>query len=269
MSLLKKLPIPIVGFISGNRIVQKLLKKNVLISQYFMGIGSGSGVSTSGEQVIFSVLSKKCEPPYCIFDVGANKGQFLNLALEEISNSDFLIHCFEPATETFSYLSKRKKDKRVKLNKLGMGKEKGNMTLYYDTPGSGLASLTKRKLDHFGIEFNKSEIVQVETIDNYCKENSIERINLLKVDVEGHELDVFFGAKEMFANNLIDIVTFEFGGCNIDTRTFFRDFWCFIIDVNMKLFRITPSGYLSQIESYSEIHEQYRTTNFIAVKDGQ
>lgn len=265
MSPLKKLRIFIISRISGNKVVQKILQKNVLISQYYMGIGSGSGVSTSGEQAIFNVLSKRCEQPFCIFDIGANKGQFLNLALEAISTDDFSIHCFEPGAETFNRLSERKKDKRIKLNNYGMGKEKGQMTLYYDTPGSGLASLTKRKLDHFGIEFNESETVQVETVDNYCKENKIERINLLKVDVEGHELDVFFGAKEMFAKNSIDIVTFEFGGCNIDTRTFFQDFWYFIVDANMKLFRITPSGFFSQIESYNEIHEQYRTTNFIAV----
>ena len=180
MSLLKRLRISIISLLSGNKFVQKILKKNVHVSQFYMGIGSGRGVSTSGEQVIFDVLSKRCEPPYCIFDVGANKGQFLNLALKEITTNNFSIHCFEPGAKTFNSLSERKKDKRVKLNNFGVGKEKGNMTLYYDTPGSGLASLTKRKLDHFGIEFNESETVQIETIDDYCKENSIEKINLLK-----------------------------------------------------------------------------------------
>jgi FkbM family methyltransferase len=268
MSLLKKRSISILSRISGNKFVQKLLQKNVYISQYFMGIGSGSSVSTSGERIIFNVLSMRCEPPYCIFDVGAYKGHFLDLALETISVTDFSIHCFEPGGETFKSLIERKKDSRVKFNNIGIGKEKGYMSLFYNTAGSALASLTKRKLDHLGIEFDKSETVQIETIDNYCKENKIKRINLLKTDIEGHELDAFEGAKEMFANNAIDIVTFEFGGCNIDTRTFFQDFWYFFLDVNMKLFRITPSGYLSQIESYKEIDEQFSTTNFIAIKNG-
>ena len=268
MSLLNKLPISMLTKLSGNEFVQKMLQKNIFISQYLMGIGSGAGVFTSGEKIIFDILLQKCKPPYCIFDVGANKGQFLDLTLETINKNDFSIHCFEPGGKTFKILSERKNDNRVKLNNIGIGKEKGKMTLYYDAPGSGLASLTKRKLDHFGIEFNESETVQIETIDDYCITNKIKRIHLLKIDIEGHELDAFAGAKKMFDNNSINIVTFEFGGCNIDTRTFFQDFWYFFSNTSMKISRITPSGYLAPIASYKEIDEQYRTTNFIAIKNG-
>jgi len=62
---------------SGNRFIQSLLEKNVQTSQYLMGIGSGGGVLSSGEQAIFHVLKKRIQQPYCIFDVGSNKGQFL------------------------------------------------------------------------------------------------------------------------------------------------------------------------------------------------
>jgi len=69
----------------------------------------------------------------------------------------------------------------------------------------------------------------------------------------------------MFNAKSIDLVAFEFGGCNIDTRTFFQDFWYFFREVHFRIFRITPSGYLYPIESYKEIYEQFRTTNFIAI----
>ena len=75
---------------------------------------------------------------------------------------------FEPGSEAFISLSKNSKDDhRIKLNNLAIGREKGEMTLYYSSPGSELASLTKRKLDHFGIDFDQSENVEVDTIDNY------------------------------------------------------------------------------------------------------
>jgi len=124
--------------------------------------------------------------------------------------------------------------------------------------------LTKRKLDHFNIDFNESEEVSIDTIDNYCSENAIEHIDLLKLDIEGHELDALSGANDMFAKRAIKNVTFEFGGCNIDTRTFFQDFWYFFSKNEFKLFRITPSGYMHPLKTYKEIYEQFRTINFMA-----
>ena len=252
--------------ISGNRAVQGAIENKVQSLQELLGIGSGDGVLFSGEQAVFDILRQKFNPPYCIFDVGANQGQFLRLLLEHIAVDDFTVHCFEPGRETFKILvASLSDDRRIQLNNTGLGKEQGEAVLHFDSAGSGLASLTKRNLDHFGIDFNQSEKVKIDTIDHYCSENSIKHIHLLKIDVEGHELDVLAGAGRMFDEKAIDVVTFEFGGCNIDTRTFFRDFWHFFCKINMKIMRITPSGYFYPIESYKEIYEQYRTTNFIAV----
>jgi FkbM family methyltransferase len=179
---------------------------------------------------------------------------------------DFSIHCFEPSGEAFKCLVESAAgDNRVKLNNIAVGRKKGRAVLYYNDVGSGLASLTKRRLDHFGIDFNGSENVETLTIDGYCEENAIKHIHLLKIDIEGHELDALAGAKRMFDQRAIDMVTFEFGGCNIDTQTFFQDFWYFFKEVDMKIFRITPSGYMCSITSYKEIDEQFRTINYIAV----
>ena len=46
-----------------------------------------------------------------------------------------------------------------------------NLNFIYDKDGSGKASVYNRKLDHFNINFNKNEIIKVNTIDNYCIEN--------------------------------------------------------------------------------------------------
>ena len=251
---------------SSNSLIQNLLERNVHYSQYLMGIGSGSDVFSSGERGIFYELKQRIPPPYCIFDVGSNKGQFLQLILESVVLDNLSIHCFEPGRHTFSSLiDASKKDKRIKINNFGIGKEKSHALLHYDDPGSGLACLTKRKLDHWGIDFSKTEDVEIDTIDNYCSDNSISHIHLLKIDIEGHELDALAGAKKMFDEKSIDMVAFEFGGCNIDTRTFFQDFYYFFVKQNFNIYRITPSGYLHPINSYREIHEQFRTINFLAI----
>lgn len=179
---------------------------------------------------------------------------------------DFKIYCFEPSHYTFEKLSQtHSNNERVMLNNFGLSNTETKATLYSNADGSGLASLTKRRLDHFNIDFNKTEQIQLSTLDTYCKTQNISHIDLLKLDVEGHELDVLDGAKVMFANKAIDMVTFEFGGCNIDTRTFFQDFWYFFSKNDMAIYRILPNATLYRIDSYRETDEQFITTNYIAI----
>jgi len=255
---------------TGNRFAQDMLEEIVQTAHILQGVGSGSvgssQVHLSGEKAVVDLLKQKFAPPYCVFDVGANIGQFLGLILENIATEQYSIHCFEPGREPFACLAETfRNDIRIRLNNVGVGKGKGEAILHYDAAGSGCASLTKRKLAHLGIDFDQSESVSITTLDDYCCENGISRIHLLKMDVEGHELDALMGARSMFEKGLIDIVSFEFGGCNVDTKTFFQDFWYFFVESNMRLFRITPSGYLYPIESYSEIHEKFGVSNFVAV----
>lgn len=267
MSLLKKVLIKA----SGNQVLQNMLEKTAKTAQYYMGIGSGDAVLTSGERAVIEKMLAVLPSPYCIFDVGSNTGQFLNLVLNRMINAQCQIHCFEPSPQAFAMLSQSVTEKInhfIRLNPIGLGKEAGEVTLYSNEPGSQLASLTKRRLDHMGINFSQTQIINIDTLDHYCATNDIDRIDLLKVDVEGHELDVLqSGGARMFEKGAIKLVSFEFGGCNIDTRTYFQDFYYFFQDAHMILFRITPSGYLYRLSRYKEIFEQFQTTNFLAIHE--
>jgi len=247
---------------------QQRLEKAISKAQLLLGIGAGGVVGTSGEAALFRQLKREesNEKELCLFDVGANRGQFLDVALAELDSIAFKIHCFEPSAATFKMLiAGRPANSKVILNPCGLGNARGEATLYYDQQGSGLASLTRRRLEHFEIDQSLSERVTLETLDRYCEDRGIENIDLLKIDVEGHEMDVLLGAERMLAQS-VGMVTFEFGGCNIDTRTYFQDFFYFFKTHDMSLYRITPSGFFYPIPRYQEELEQFRTTNFVATR---
>ncbi|MBV9763802.1 MAG: FkbM family methyltransferase [Acidobacteriaceae bacterium] len=253
--------------VAGNRSVQSFLENCVLAAQYLQGIGAGADVSASGERAVLATLLTRAPvsaESLCIFDVGANTGQFLTLACQTLEGHRFHVYSFEPSSSTFKQLEETaRKYRDVTVNNFALGQEQGERTLFSNAAGSGLASFSKRRLAHFGIDMDLSETVKVETLDGYCAAHAIGQIDLLKLDVEGHELAVLNGATNMFRASRIGMVTFEFGGCNIDSRTFVQDFFYFFRDHGMKIARITPSGFCHKLSSYREILEQFRTTNFV------
>jgi hypothetical protein len=140
----------------------------------------------------------------------------------------------------------------------------GQQTLYYDVPGSELSSLYSRRIGYHGVQMTGSEMVRMDTLDRYCAAHGVERIDLLKLDVEGHELSVLQGAAKLFERKQIAMVSFEFGGCNIDSRTYLRDFFEFFAGLHMDLARVTRLGGLQALPRYEEALEQFRTTCFVA-----
>ncbi len=107
---------------SGNYFWQNRIEKNILFSMNLMGIGSGAGVQNSGEKSVLKLLAPSAQP-YCIFDVGANKGQYLNIALTQLSGKKHIIHSFEPCKKTFNLLKENfPLSENIILNNFRLGK---------------------------------------------------------------------------------------------------------------------------------------------------
>jgi FkbM family methyltransferase len=238
-----------------------LLRNVVKLAQYWQGVGCADKPNSPGDKAVLKRL-RPGHTPLVVFDVGANRGDYLQLASMQLQGHA-VFHAFEPSRAAFSDLEKRFGGKGdIRLNNFALGGKRERLTLYYDTPGSELSSLYPRSIGHHGIEFTGSEQVQVQTLDSY----GVEHIDLLKLDVEGHELSVLHGAAQMFKSKAIQMVSFEFGGCNIDSRTFVRDFFEFFAAQQMKFARVTAFGGLHPITRYEEALEQFRTTCFVALR---
>jgi FkbM family methyltransferase len=242
------------------QIIFRILRLIELYSAKFQGKGYGA-VSISKE--VDCIIKTLGSSPKIAIDIGGNVGDYTAELLRR--NPTVSVHVFEPSKFNVKKLKERfHAYPLIYVQPFAIGEKNENANLHYDYEGSGLASLTKRNLDHFGINFERNEPIEVVRFEDYWI-NSLNRqvLDLVKLDIEGHELAALRGLGEAIRH--IRVLQFEFGGCNIDSRTFFQDFWYFFANKNFDLFRITPLG-LCKVTLYEEIDEFFNTTNFLAVQ---
>lgn len=239
-------------------IIPKLAEKLATISNKILGMGWGAMSIEAEVRAVKSLI-----PTGKVFvDVGGNVGHYTNELKNQFEYSE--IHVFEPSTKNFQILkNKFEKLPNIHLNNVGLSDKNFGSVLYANESGSGLGSLTKRNLDHFNMSFEHQEEIQlVKFSDYWTKNGKADIIDFMKIDVEGHEMGVLKGVGDLITK--IRLIQFEFGGCNIDTRSFFQDFWYFFSKQNFDVYRITPVG-LYKIKKYREAYEVFATTNYLCL----
>jgi len=242
-----------------------LLLKEERKAAFKQGKGYGAGTIKEEVNACLELLNMK---PLIFLDIGGNKGEYTKEVL--IRYPKINAYVFEPSSTNVTILQNEFVNfPNVKINDCALSNVNGKQKLYCDKFGSGLASLAKRRLEHFNIDMNNSEEIETKRFDDFWKtteykSNNNTIIDYVKIDVEGYELYVLEGFGDIIYN--MRIIQFEFGGANIDTRTFFQDFWYFFKEKGFSLYRITPIGVIP-MKQYSEIDEFFSTTNYIAVNN--
>ena len=155
-----------------------------------------------------------------IFDIGANKGQSIDRFLKIYKNS--LIHSFEPLPKEFNYLKKKYNNyDNISLVNLAVGKEKTKKTLNI-AGHSGNSSFFEIKKDSDWLNLRSEQLginkenyitkkieVNLDTVDSYCNTNSINNINIMKIDTQLYEQQVLMGCENMIKNQKIDAIEIE------------------------------------------------------------
>ena len=198
--------------------------------------------------------------PVLILDVGANIGNWSRLVNSQLTNCE--IYAFEPSRETFLALAEFANDEpNIHIHNFGCGERDASQNLYYDELKSGMASLSKRDLRHLNIDFEEFESVDIRRLDTFLSDLSL-KPDAVKIDVEGHELAVLKGLGDLICG--FKVIQFEFGGTDIDSRIFFRDFWTFFESKKFDLYRLSPKGKI-RVASYQETDEVFSFSTYFAI----
>ena len=145
-----------------------------------------------------------------IFDVGANIGFVTYQFQKRFPSAD--IYAFEPNPYVFKKL-KNNYHKEVKIHPLQLGIGDINESLEFNiNNNSGTSSFlipNKYHRSHMAKRIKEQREVPVTTIDEFCKREKINHIDILKLDIEGYELKALLGANTLLSNQHIDIIYTE------------------------------------------------------------
>lgn len=149
-------------------------------------------------------LSGTVEP--VIFDVGANVGQSIELFRKRFARP--VIHSFEPGAETFEELRRRFGGSAdLQLNNVALGASAGSR-IFIENELTNMSSFLEPGSDCWG-EIKRTYAVDVSTVDEYCAAQDIARIDILKIDTQGSDLEVVKGAQGMMRRHAIHLIFME------------------------------------------------------------
>ncbi len=214
-------------------------------------------MSLNGE---IQLLQESLPQAQTIFDVGANLGIWTRAALR--INPQVAVHCFEPCLGTYRALQNNRFPPQVVCNNFALGDRAGQAVMHINPNCSGGNSIYCREWAQGDLA--SSESVSVRTLDDYCSERGLDRIDLLKIDVEGHELAVLRGSQEMLRSHRISVIQFEYGGTYLDARILLKDVWDYITSVapEYRFHKLYPNG-PKFVPAYRQSFESFQQSNWV------
>jgi FkbM family methyltransferase len=205
-----------------------------------------------------------------IFDIGANVGQWTSSLLDVagrvgVPHGGLSLHLFEPAPEAADALERVLQDLpsnvSAVLNRVAVAAEGGRREFHMVGPTAGTNSL-------FESPAATSQRIEVRciTLDRYCRDNGIRRVDLCKIDTEGADYLVLQGGIESLRSGVLKCVQFEYNQRWIQSRHFLRDVFELTSPMGLEVGKVTPRG-IERYQQWDPELECFREGNYVLAGD--
>lgn len=162
----------------------------------------------------FKVQKKLITSPRpIIFDVGAHIGQTAKTYRHFFPKAS--VYSFEPFPQSFQKFSqKHHRDRHIFGQNLAVSEQSGQVTFHanHDSATNSVLAIAPEGQVCWGKRLQSKEQLTVPAVslDDFCREQNIQYIDILKLDLQGHELAALKGAEELLSRQAIDLIYFEF-----------------------------------------------------------
>lgn len=212
----------------------------------------------NGEEALLHKLqNNKKDKMGVFFDVGANIGEWSRLVADKFDGTE--VFSFEMCPETFNNLKKNTEGLNINSFNIAMSDQDID-EFQICCKGDNYRSNSIDIISDISIE---TVNVKMLTGDSFCKIHGINKIDFLKIDVEGHELKVLEGFKNMIHEQRINLIQFELNAYGINQGITLKDFKNFFGDIYI-IGKIYPKHIDFLMEDSFKFWES--SPNYVAVK---
>lgn len=224
-------------------------------------------MDTNGELRALRIAAPAFDRPI-IFDVGANVGEW-SLAAAALPEAARVLS-FEPSARTYARLVDATTGKTpIECFNMGLSKSSGPLEIMYSgrnpeksSVEAGAAALNRTKVSDY-----VRETQHFMRGDEFCDKHGIDRIAYLKIDTEGHDLQVLRGFGDRLGDGRIAVIQFEYNRLNLYARSLLLDFYELLNPPSMppryRIGRIYPGSV--DFKDYDHADENFIDGNFLAV----
>lgn len=210
--------------------------------------------------------SRSCGQRLVAFDVGANVGDWSDAFLGYLADVNIYegvdLYLFEPTPSTFELLTDRLGTQKPLLHyeQVALSSESGAGAIYVSEQSHGINALHANPLR---AREQQIPIVKI-TVTDFCKTREIQRVDLLKCDTEGHDMEIIRGALPLLADGRISVFQFEYNHRWVFSRNFLRDAFAAIENLPYKLAKLGPHELLILSEWHPEL-ERFFEGNYALI----
>lgn len=159
------------------------------------------------EPELCRALARYVKPGMICIDAGANIGEF-TLRCAVLAGSNGQVHAFEASPSTFADLDENVRQNRftnIVTQQRALASTSGTLE-FYMSRGIASGSSSLRPAHDF-----TGAVVPVPSVsfDDYMREVTLKRVDFIKMDIEGGELDALRGATAMLSATHAPVIVFE------------------------------------------------------------
>jgi len=218
----------------------------------------------NGEARVIETLTS-CAAPLIALDVGANRGEWTAALLARSHAAT--VHCFEIIPTIAQALKATFTDRaNVSVHAYGLSSRTGDVDVFRNYNFETASSICPRFEDPLFSHAQVAKITcKVHPGDAIIERLPVPKIDLLKIDVEGHEIEVLAGlTSTMQSARRPRVIQFEYGTTWLPTRHNLREAYQMLQPLGYTIGRLFPDGV--EFKPYQFEDDHFRPGNYVAVQ---